>query len=153
MKAQNMTTYRSTKDIAATVRESLKRELPGWKFSVTTKVFGWSSSITVALVSGPESVIEGYAPGTNGVEWGYPVPGYAQLNHYSFLVEGFSGSDSHTTNGYQLTEAGWEVMAKAAEILAREHWDKSDIQTDYFNCAYYMHLNVGRWDKNYEVRS
>ena len=32
-------------------------------------------------------------------------------------------------------------------IMKENHWDKSDLMTDYFNCAYYMSLNVGEWDK------
>jgi len=32
-------------------------------------------------------------------------------------------------------------------IMKENHWDKSDMMTDYFNCAYYMSLNVGEWDK------
>jgi hypothetical protein len=29
------------------------------------------------------------------------------------------------------------------------NWDKSDIQTDYFNVGWYVDVNVGRWNKPY----
>ena len=30
-------------------------------------------------------------------------------------------------------------------------FDKSDIMTDYFNTAYYLDINIGRWNKPYEL--
>ena len=29
------------------------------------------------------------------------------------------------------------------------NWDKSDIQTDYFNVGWYVDVNIGRWNKPY----
>jgi hypothetical protein len=127
--------YRSTKDIAATIRSSLKAELPAWKFSVTYKSYSGGSSIDVRLMGGPEEVLEGGAGG-------------AQLNQYMLRSE---YQESRQNNGCVLTPKGWEVMSKANEIAHREHWDKSDAQTDYFNCAFYLHLGIGKWDKDYQV--
>lgn len=31
------------------------------------------------------------------------------------------------------------------------NWDKSDAQTDYFNVGWYVDVNVGKWNKPYEV--
>ena len=31
------------------------------------------------------------------------------------------------------------------------NYDKSDIQTDYFHCGWYIDVNVGRWNKPYEI--
>jgi len=28
-------------------------------------------------------------------------------------------------------------------------YDRSDIQTDYFDIAYYIDINVGQWNKDY----
>ena len=30
-------------------------------------------------------------------------------------------------------------------------YDRSDIQTDYFDTAYYVDVNIGQWNKPYEV--
>jgi hypothetical protein len=128
-----MTGYRSLTDIAKTVRQSLKAELPDWKFSVTTKLYSGGGSITLALMSGPEEVtIDG--------------KGYAQLNHYNF-----TSRPDRLNNGCYLSHAGWDVMKKATEVLAREHWDKSDAQIDYFCCAFYMHVEIGKWDVPYRL--
>lgn len=133
-----MSAYRSTKDIAKTVRESLKKELPGWTFSVRTD----HTSIDVALMSGPVPVQE------DSASWD---TGYAQLNHYTLLLHTHEEQEGRC-NGAKLTPQGWEVLAKAAEILSREHWDKSDIQTDYFHCNFYRNIAIGKWDKPYQVK-
>jgi hypothetical protein len=31
------------------------------------------------------------------------------------------------------------------------NWDKSDIQSDYFNVGWYVDVNIGKWDKPYTV--
>ena len=33
------------------------------------------------------------------------------------------------------------------------NWDKSDIQSDYFNVGWYVDVNVGKWDKPYSVEA
>jgi hypothetical protein len=33
------------------------------------------------------------------------------------------------------------------------NWDKSDIQSDYFNVGWYVDVNVGKWDKPYTVEA
>jgi hypothetical protein len=131
-----MNEYRSLKDIAATVRLRLKAELPQWKFSVRVQ---HNLAIALSLMSGPEQVEV------------HPN-GYAQLNQYTFFDSDSSVKRDGWNNGCHLTKKGWEVMEKATEILGREHWDKSDIQTDYFCCAFYMHVEIGRWDRDYEVK-
>jgi hypothetical protein len=29
------------------------------------------------------------------------------------------------------------------------NWDKSDIQSDYFNVGWYVDVNIGKWNKPY----
>lgn len=44
-----------------------------------------------------------------------------------------------------------EYLEKAKAIMYADHWDKSDIQSDYFNCAYYIDVRVGKWNKPYKL--
>jgi hypothetical protein len=44
-----------------------------------------------------------------------------------------------------------ECLKAINDLMHVDHWDKSDIMTDYFNCAYYVNIHVGRWDKGYEL--
>ncbi len=43
-------------------------------------------------------------------------------------------------------------LAEAFKALKSADWyDESDAMTDYFNTAYYVDLNVGKWNKPYFV--
>ena len=58
-----------------------------------------------------------------------------QVNHY-WLDKQFSGE-------------ALEYLEKAKKILIADHWDQSDVQTDYFYCSFYINIDIGRWDKPY----
>jgi hypothetical protein len=141
-----MSDYKSTTEIAKEVRAALKKELPGWKFSVTTHNFSMGSSITLSLMEGPEEVLAGWAEG-----W-QQGSRYAQLNHYTWLYNHSRDFLDYSSNGYYLTPLGFGVMGKAVQILSRHHWDRSEIQTDYFCCNFYMHVQIGKWDKPYQLK-
>jgi len=44
-----------------------------------------------------------------------------------------------------------EYLEKAKAIMHVDHWDRSDIQSDYFNCAFYVNISIGRWNKPYKL--
>lgn len=44
-----------------------------------------------------------------------------------------------------------EYLEKAKAIMYADHYDHSDIQTDYFNCSFYVSINIGRWNKPYKL--
>lgn len=33
------------------------------------------------------------------------------------------------------------------------NWDKSDAQIDYFNCGWYISVNIGKWNKPYTLEA
>lgn len=117
-------TYKSLKDIAKDVRNGLKAAMPECTWSVVKS----DNQVSVSLMTAPQDVFE-----TAGV-------GYHQVNHY------------YIANDSVLNAYGRDLMTKANEILSRDHWDESQIQIDYFNCAFYKYLNVGKWDKDFEVK-
>jgi hypothetical protein len=61
--------------------------------------------------------------------------GYIQVNTYHFKNH-FIGKSL-------------EFLTKAFDILDMGNWDKSDIQTDYFNVGWYVDINIGEWNKPY----
>lgn len=73
-------------------------------------------------------VSRGFKPNTSGYDQVNP---YHFQNHYDGDAQAF------------LTE----VLA----IMNDGNWDKSDIQTDYFNVGWYVDVNIGKWDKPYIV--
>lgn len=63
-------------------------------------------------------------------------------------------SQSTDVNTYHAKDAFTGVCQKAIlELIAAMNvgnHDNSDIQTDYFDVGWYIHLNIGRWDKPYK---
>lgn len=47
-----------------------------------------------------------------------------------------------------------DFLTEALKALKSADWyDESDAQTDYFNTAYYVDLNIGKWNKPYIVEA
>ena len=46
-----------------------------------------------------------------------------------------------------------EFMKEIFVAMNDGNWDKSDIQTDYFNVGWYVDVNIGKWDKPYIVEA
>lgn len=67
-----------------------------------------------------------------------PTVGYIQVNEYHYERH-FSG----------------EALAFLSEVIplmyGPDYYDHSDIQSDYFDCSHYIHVNIGAWNKHYEV--
>lgn len=60
--------------------------------------------------------------------------GYMPVNLY-WINEHFSGEAA-------------QILSEAGEALkAAGYYDNSNAQIDYFETAYYMHLNIGQWNK------
>jgi hypothetical protein len=62
--------------------------------------------------------------------------GYLQVNHY------------WTQNSFD--SKALQYLDKAKDIMMQDHWDKSDTQSDYFYCSFYIHIQIGKWDKPYK---
>ena len=55
--------------------------------------------------------------------------------------------DEHYTDGTAKDFIGEMISA----LKAADWYDRSDIQTDYFDTAYYYNLKVGDWNKPYTI--
>jgi len=66
--------------------------------------------------------------------------GYVQVNPY-WYNEHFTGDARDVIN--QVIDA----------LKSANYYDKSDAMIDYFDTAYYMHLNIGDWDKPYKLEA
>ena len=42
-------------------------------------------------------------------------------------------------------------LTEVMEAMNNGNWDKSDIQSDYFNVGWYVDVNIGKWNKPYIV--
>jgi hypothetical protein len=47
--------------------------------------------------------------------------------------------------------AALKFLNEVMPVLNDGNWDKSDVQTDYFNVGWYVDINIGQWDKPYAL--
>jgi hypothetical protein len=102
------------------IRNDLKAKYPakkGWKFSVRQKDH---SSLHVDILQAPLQMIE---EGTKKT-----------INH-------------HWLDDVDVSEESLSIIKDIVEISNKTNFDKSDIQSDYFNVGYYFNMNIGNWDK------
>ena len=64
---------------------------------------------------------------------------YEQVNPYHYK-DHFSGK-------------ALEIVDKVVKALyTADYYDRSDAMTDYFDTAYYVDVNIGKWNKPFEVK-
>lgn len=85
----------------------------------------------------------------------------AKGSYASSLVVNISAGEIDFGTDYQQVNIYWiddNHTGKAKDFLnevlreikrAGEWYDESDSQIDYFNTAFYISINIGRWDKPY----
>jgi hypothetical protein len=102
----------------------------GLKYSLSVQNH---SCIVMTMKSGPIDFISDY----NQVgARSKPATNYLYINKYFF--------QEHFTPGVQV------VIRKIVDAMhSAGHYDRSDIQSDYFDHAYYIEIQVGAWDKPY----
>ena len=145
-------TFLPITEIARLTRAELKTLFPDWKFSVRTKKFSGGRSMDVSLQAGPESPFATLKVAPDPMFPDYPHPdhdgGYLQVNEIA--VREVDGRWWHYR--YELTEKGAEIIKEMARVA--NLWNRKDIeiQSDYFNVSYWVHLEIGQWDKPFERR-
>jgi hypothetical protein len=125
--------YISATEVSA-IRKELKAQFPKFKFGV--RKGSGSLSVDVTVKSGPVDFSDIFDQTSRS---------YAQINQY------------HLGN-YGKHEKFFEQILRIIKIApstvegGRRWFDESDAQTDYFHTAYYIHLQIGEWDKPYKVK-
>lgn len=125
--------YISAQEVKA-IREELKAAFPKWKFSVRKGSGGLSVDVTI--LRGTCSFEEGFKH-SNGR--------HCQVNYYWL--------EHHWKN-----EEDRAALEKISEIMhnapgragGKKFYDNTNTMIDYFDCAFYVHLNIGAWNKDYE---
>jgi len=77
-----------------------------------------------------------------GMKYAGDVDNYLQVNQFYAAEWARKVGEEEIANFYEelvtaMKSAGW--------------YDNSDAMTDYFDTAYYTDINVGKWDKGYEL--
>ena len=113
----------------AKIAAQLKKVVPaGWKYSLRVH---HHSSIILTIKSAPVDLI-GDNLKSNGAK-----ETYLQLNEY-YLERQYSGELLKT----------FEAIKTALNL---DNYDRSDIQSDYFDVGHYVSIHIGSWDKPFVV--
>jgi hypothetical protein len=133
------------KEIAKQVRTRLKEEFLWCTFSVRKS----KGSLRISLLSAPfeafVSEIDNLS--TNGLTTideqkkslsHMREKGYSQVNHYYIQTSPFYTAECK------------KVLQRVKDITAEYNYDNSDVQTDYFDVNFYLHLNIGDWDRPFQ---
>lgn len=111
-----------SKDQVKQTREALKVAFPDFKFMVR-KGNGGSGSINVSIMSGP-------------IDFGdFDMPKAVNPYHVGSFFEG---------KQVRFLEAVIKVIKYGTD---RQWYDNSDAMTDYFDTAFYLDVELGRWGK------
>jgi hypothetical protein len=123
--------YISAEDVRA-IRVELKEKFPKWKFSVRKS--SGSLAVDVTILQGTASFDDHFSNGRR----------YAQVNQY-WIRDHFKDAGE-----YKAIEMINEIMHNApGRAGGKVFFDHSDAQTDYFHTAFYTHLSIGQWDRDY----
>jgi hypothetical protein len=133
--------YIDTKDVK-TIREALKTEFgKNFKFSVTRDHY---TGVRITVMSGVANFYDGSMDTKDLRDRVHTFDGYTQINHYH-------------THFYGEHAALFDKISKIAHTApglagGKAYYCNDDVQTDYFDRAYYVSIHVGKWDKPYEFK-
>jgi hypothetical protein len=119
----------------AKIAAALKLVMPkGWKYSLAVRNH---STIICTIASAPFDL---FAAMTKSPARDPATITHADLNPY-YIREAFTD------------ECVADVFEAIMGALNTDNYDKSDLQSDYFDCGHYVSLKLGRWDKPFAVTS
>ena len=125
-------------DKKAIIKAAMDKVLKARGFKYSLRVEN-HMAIACTIQSGPVDFIANFRDKTGKT---FELPGrdkgHMQVNLY-WLDDHYSGQ-------------ALQILQECAQALqAAGYYDRSDAMTDYFDTAYYMHLNIGAWDKPYQL--
>ncbi|MFA5790639.1 MAG: LPD29 domain-containing protein [Caldisericia bacterium] len=132
----------SMKEIAKLVRNQLKKEFLWCVFSVRKSTHSLRISLLRASFEAfvPE-ITNMFSNGLTTKEEQVKIleymkeKGHSQVNHYYIKTSIF------------YTDECKKVLQRVKELTDEYNYDNSDVQSDYFDVNFYLHLHIGEWDK------
>jgi hypothetical protein len=114
-------------------KKTAKLKAVAKKYGITLSVSGSNSStITVTIRKGKLDFIGNYYKGVMADTYrnmSLDVNPYWYQDHFTGIV--------------------LECLNEIHAVLREDHYDHSDIMTDYFHCAWYLYVKIGTWNKPY----
>ena len=128
------------------IRKELKEKFPKHKFSV--KIGAGNHSVSVSVVEGPAFAQE--EAQWNHVEDKFVAP---DLNKDHSSINEYRLEDRYPKNSEFFKEVVDIIKTAPFKAGVGDLWfDKSDIMTDYFHTSYYINLDVGAWNKPFQIK-
>ena len=87
------------------------------------------STLVLNIKEGALDMYKDYGNVADAEKFGIQVNPYWYKDHFSGRTRAF--------------------LAEVIPAMNDGNWDKSDAQTDYFNCGWYIDVNIGKWNKPY----
>ena len=146
----------SLKDIAKAIRQQLKKEFSGCKFSVRTQYYSGGQTLHISIIETNFKIIQPFNELSEEAIFNYTrdrtkeelrqiqESGHFQVGSiYPYEVY----NKNVWTIGAFLTEKGFNLIKRITELSDKFNWDNSDTQTDYFDVKFYLNINIGEYDK------
>lgn len=178
-KGVNSDKHLSTKEQAKAITDAMKEQYPDVKISRKSDVYSGGSSIDFNIMSsdkdlyisdadidklGDEQLFNTDITRGYGFErWANEnVPNYKTEHSYSvddvkkYAKEQLKTIKEHENqnvrgNEWYLSDYGKNVVSELNKQANSYTYDDSDAMTDYFNHGTYMDINIGKWNKPYQV--
>lgn len=122
-----------TQEKKKAIAENLKKVMPkGWKYSLAVRNH---STLVLNIKSAPVDILKAVKPSE------YRNP--SDLNHLQIAWNNFDNTfvDPELVN----------IFSAINEVMNADNYDRSDVMTDYFDVGYYTRINVGRFDRPFQV--
>jgi hypothetical protein len=101
---------------------------------------GNGSTLYLNISQGPIDFIANYNKTMTSKPYGLP-------SYWSPAKDNKSISESWYQE--QFSGVALDFLNEIWPVLMDGNWDKSDIQSDYFDVGWYCYINVGKWNKPY----
>ena len=89
------------------------------------------STLALNIKSGKIDFIGDYGDSDDARKFGIQVNPYWYKDHFTGKAKAF--------------------LSEVIPAMNDGNWDKSEIQYDYFNVGWYIDVNIGKWNKPYEL--
>jgi len=141
----------------AFVSQELKRKLAP-NIRKICKKYGVKASLAVRnhmtlvlnVKSGGIDFIDSFTRVHDGMPWDPANRAHANKNGKPLLENSIDVNVYWYKNHFD-----GQALAFLSEVIPAMNdgnWDKSDIQTDYFNVGWYVDVHIGRWNKPYKYQ-
>lgn len=151
-------TIKPVKEIAREARMLLKYEYPKCKFSIVSD----HNHITISLLEAPFKAVNYETrrewDKVNDEEVYRKIPFSGRLNLYYgdfYPNRNYEDTDFRAPYNFDnegekmITKEAFDVLKRAVQVVSVYNWDRSDIQSDYFDVHFYLAVEIGRWDRDF----